>query len=70
MPTAVENLRSGNGNGFINPGTLKGFNPQPDPPGDMLKKGFLSPGTLQGFNPQPEPPGDMPALLVPLIKKN
>lgn len=32
-------------NGFIHPGDIRGFNPQPDPPRE-----------LSGFNPQPEPP--------------
>jgi hypothetical protein len=31
----------------INPGSLVGFNPQPEPP---------NPGDIVGFNPQPEPP--------------
>lgn len=30
---------------FINPGTIAGFDPQPEPP-----------GTIRGFNPQPDPP--------------
>ncbi|HVV85865.1 MAG TPA: hypothetical protein VHE35_22555 [Kofleriaceae bacterium] len=36
--------------GIVSPGTIRGFNPQPDPPGDD--------GSTHGFNPQPEPPGD------------
>jgi hypothetical protein len=36
----------------LNPGTICGFNPQPDPPGDRV-----------GFNPQPDPPG-APALTL------
>jgi hypothetical protein len=29
----------------VNPGEIRGFDPQPDPP-----------GVIRGFNPQPEPP--------------
>ena len=32
-------------NGFTRPGDARGFNPQPDPPRELV-----------GFNPQPEPP--------------
>jgi hypothetical protein len=39
---------------FENPGALRGFNPQPEPPGVP----FTRPGTLSGFNPQPDPPSD------------
>jgi hypothetical protein len=35
--------------GYIDPGSLVGFNPQPEPPGDK--------GETVGFNPQPDPPG-------------
>ncbi len=37
-----------------NPGVIRGFNPQPEPP---KQKGFVNPGSLVGFNPQPDPPG-------------
>ncbi|MBL7987191.1 MAG: hypothetical protein JNJ94_03940 [Chlorobi bacterium] len=36
---------------FLNPGVIKGFNPQPDPPA-----GPIRPGDAQGFDPQPDPP--------------
>jgi len=36
---------------FLNPGVIKGFNPQPDPPAQRV-----SPGDAQGFDPQPDPP--------------
>ena len=54
------------GSKFVNPGVLKGFNPQPEPPGKQA--GFLNPGSLVGFNPQPEPPGT-PGMLAPAVKK-
>lgn len=42
------------------PGTIRGFDPQPDPPGTI--SGFdpqpEPPGTIRGFNPQPDPPHD------------
>jgi hypothetical protein len=42
------------------PGTIRGFDPQPDPPGAI--RGFdpqpEPPGTIRGFNPQPDPPHD------------
>lgn len=66
MPTAVENIQGAKGLNFTNPGSLRGFNPQPDPPGD--KGGFTNPGMLKGFNPQPEPPG-IPTLLLPAVQK-
>lgn len=40
---------------LLNPGTIKGFNPQPEPPAEVLDI-ILNPGTIRGFNPQPEPP--------------
>ncbi len=43
---------------FISPGTKKGINPQPEPPGKVKKSKFVLPGTKKGFNPQPEPPGE------------
>ncbi|MCE7936044.1 MAG: hypothetical protein DYG96_15840 [Chlorobi bacterium CHB2] len=36
---------------FLNPGAIKGFNPQPDPPADPIR-----PGEAKGFDPQPDPP--------------
>jgi hypothetical protein len=43
------------------PGSLVGFDPQPDPPGEA--QGFDPqpdpPGETEGFDPQPEPPGVM-----------
>lgn len=36
---------------FLNPGVIKGFNPQPDPPAQPVR-----PGEAQGFDPQPDPP--------------
>jgi hypothetical protein len=38
--------------GYVDPGSLVGFNPQPEPPGDR------DPGEAVGFNPQPDPPGN------------
>jgi hypothetical protein len=38
------------------PGSLRGFDPQPDPPS---ASGWTSPGEIRGFNPQPEPPGSI-----------
>lgn len=40
------------------PGTIKAFDPQPDPPGTMrsVSPQPSPPGSIQGFNPQPEPP--------------
>lgn len=35
-------------NGFVHPGDIKGFNPQPDPPRE-----------ISGFDPQPDPPKAM-----------
>lgn len=37
----------------IDPGSIVGFNPQPEPP---------SPGSIVGFNPQPEPPSPGAAM--------
>lgn len=45
---AVQNL------GPTNPGTIRGFDPQPDPPSGAP----TNPGTIRGFNPQPDPPGN------------
>jgi hypothetical protein len=43
--------------GLVDPATLVGFNPQPEPPA----------GSIYAFNPQPEPPaGDPLAIFVPL----
>lgn len=41
--------------GITSPGTIRGFDPQPDPPSEF---GITSPGTIRGFNPQPDPPHD------------
>ncbi|MEW6282809.1 MAG: hypothetical protein AB1758_29630, partial [Candidatus Eremiobacterota bacterium] len=41
--------------GVDTPGIVRGFNPQPDPPGSGARP--THPGTIKGFNPQPEPPG-------------
>ena len=64
---------------FLHPGTIKGFNPQPDPPGRPT-----NPGEAQGFNPQPDPPGrptnpgeaqgfnpqpDPPGILRPIFQR-
>lgn len=40
------------GPGFVNPGTIRGLNPQPLPPRWQL----TNPGTIRGLNPQPLPP--------------
>jgi len=39
----------------VNPGEIRGFDPQPDPPGAKPSR-QLNPGVIHGFNPQPEPP--------------
>ena len=41
------------------PGSIRGFNPQPEPPGAPARGGgpIEDPGSIRGFNPQPEPPG-------------
>lgn len=50
---SIEIIDAATGNtGPVSPGTIRGFNPQPEPPGDTA-------GTIRGFNPQPEPPGDV-----------
>lgn len=33
---------------YSSPGTIRGFDPQPEPP-----------GTIRGFNPQPDPPREV-----------
>jgi len=38
---------------IVNPGTIRGLNPQPLPPKWLL---FVNPGTIRGLNPQPLPP--------------
>lgn len=56
-----------------NPGTYRGFDPQPEPPRwhyttttPRVKKGFDPqpdpPGARQGLNPQPLPPGTIQGL--------
>lgn len=35
---------------IVNPGLIRGFNPQPEPPGGSAA------GLIRGFNPQPDPP--------------
>lgn len=38
--------------GLVNPGTIRGFNPQPDPPGDVVLVRTIiaiNPGTDRGF---------------------
>ena len=40
----------------VDPKTLVGFNPQPEPPG-LTESKIADPASLVGFNPQPEPPG-------------
>jgi hypothetical protein len=45
----------------LSPAVIRGFNPQPEPPGRetvfVSRSLVLSPGIIRGFNPQPEPPG-------------
>ena len=74
--TAGRNL-STQSNAPQNPGTIKGFNPQPEPPARM------NPGTIRGFSPQPEPPAkfnpgekvglnpqpEPPGIISPALKK-
>ncbi|MGA0539642.1 hypothetical protein [Neotabrizicola sp. VNH66] len=43
---------------LITPGTIRAFNPQPEPPREMMP-GAASAGTIRAFNPQPEPPREM-----------
>lgn len=46
--------------GFVSPGAMRGFNPQPEPPAvEGAHSGQVMPGADVGFNPQPEPPGDL-----------
>lgn len=35
---------------LVSPGTIRGFDPQPEPPGGTAA------ALIRGFNPQPEPP--------------
>jgi hypothetical protein len=53
---------------FENPGTLVGFNPQPDPPGSpvMLESRLLQRGALVSLNPQPLPPRERIQLATQL----
>lgn len=41
----AELLPASQAKGFVHPGDIKGFNPQPDPPREV-----------SGFDPQPDPP--------------
>lgn len=43
------------GTGFTNPVTLRGFNPQPEPPAAAAV--HQNPAAHRGFDPQPDPPG-------------
>jgi hypothetical protein len=43
---------------LLTPGTIRAFNPQPEPPREALDI-TLNPGTIRGFNPQPEPPREL-----------
>lgn len=52
--TALPTL-SGAYGGYVSPLTMRGFNPQPEPPGSSM---LVNPGVARGFNPQPEPPQD------------
>ncbi len=49
------------------PGTIRGFDPQPEPPGTI--RGFdpqpEPPGTIRGFDPQPEPPRELLHIAAP-----
>jgi hypothetical protein len=54
--------------GYTHPGSIRGFNPQPEPPANLRgfnpqpdppASGFENPGSIRGFNPQPEPPGEL-----------
>jgi hypothetical protein len=51
---------------YSNPGVIRGFNPQPDPPGELRVQAakYLSRGAIAGFDPQPDPPrpGEMVSL--------
>ena len=46
--------------GFLPPGVIRGFDPQPDPPVVHVTReaqvAFLPPGVVNGFDPQPDPP--------------
>lgn len=42
------------GSVVASPGTIRGFDPQPDPPAQVHV--LVNPQTIRGFNPQPEPP--------------
>ncbi len=53
-PAPQPGAEGGGGAGQVNPGVLRGFDPQPDPPGVTTG---LHPGEAVGFNPQPDPPG-------------
>jgi hypothetical protein len=37
--------------------SMKGLNPQPEPPSFSSGKKPMNPGEAKGFNPQPDPPG-------------
>ncbi len=53
---------------ILNPGVIRGFNPQPEPP-KSKSAGLVNPGVIRGFNPQPEPPG-APGMLLPAVSKS
>ncbi|HZF39514.1 MAG TPA: hypothetical protein VE715_11865 [Blastocatellia bacterium] len=42
---------------FVSPALIKGFNPQPDPPGVQHVWGSVENLRFGDLNPQPEPPG-------------
>ncbi|MEO8393540.1 MAG: hypothetical protein ABI700_11170 [Chloroflexota bacterium] len=44
--------------GITSPGTIRGFDPQPDPPAAILSHLPSSGLDKVGFNPQPDPPAD------------
>ena len=50
---------------LLSPGSIQGFNPQPEPPG--IGAMLLTPGAIQGFNPQLEPPGIGARMAAPGI---
>lgn len=64
MASSSEDTQSKRGATLVKkakPGEAQGFNPQPEPPGDVAKlksSGQVNPGEAQGFIPQPEPPGN------------
>lgn len=48
---------------YMNPGTIRGFNPQPDPPAETRDLIAINPGEIRGFNPQPDPPATAGGLV-------